>query len=187
MPESRRLPRSPKPPITPLKPGQHFDPRITTRHEMLIGRVTVEWARLEAMMQDAIWNILNVPLADGRVLTARMDARTKLQWLRTFAKRHVSDDDFKARSETLDLIELRQDDRNFITHGTWGTIQPDNVAVAMSLRQKSPPDEILTESFPEWRMSDIITDIRKSRSALYHWLERRDALLGIPPRPPPSD
>jgi hypothetical protein len=154
---------------------------------MLIGRVIVEWARLEAMMQDAIWNILNVPLEDGRVLTARMDARTKLQWLRAFAKKHVSGDELKTLSDTLDLIELSQDDRNFITHGTWATMWPDNVAVAMSLRPKSPPDEILTESFPEWRMSDIIIDIRKSRSALYHWLERRDALLGKPPRPPPND
>jgi hypothetical protein len=154
---------------------------------MLIGRVVVEWAKLEAAMQDAIWNILNVPLEDGRVLTARMDARIKLQWLRTFSQRHIFGDELTNLSEILDLIERRQDDRNFIAHGTWGILHPDNIPVALSLRQKSPPDEVLSESFPEWVMTDIIRDIRKSRDALVAWMARRDSLLGTPPRPPPSD
>jgi hypothetical protein len=176
-----------KPPITPLKPGQYVSPGITARQEMLIGRVVVEWAKLEAMMQDAIWNILNVRLEDGRVLTSRMDARTKLQWLRTFSMRYVSGDELTSLSKILDLIELRQDDRNFIVHGTWSTLYPNNVPVVSSLRQKSPPGEILTESFPEWMMSDIIVDIKKCRDALVSWIKRRDALLGTPPRLPPSD
>jgi hypothetical protein len=180
-------PRPQKLPITALKPNQSLSPGITTRQEMLVGRVVVEWAKLEVAMQDAIWNILNVRFEDGRVLTARMDARIKLQWLRTFSQRHISGDELTNLTEILDLIELRQDDRNFIAHGTWAILHPDNVPVAMSLRQKSPPDKVITESFPEWIMCDIIADIRKSRDALVAWMARPDSLRGTPPRPPPSD
>jgi hypothetical protein len=184
--ETKRPPKPQKPPITPLKPGQYVSPGISARQEMLIGRLVVEWAKLEAMMQDAIWDILNVRFEDGRVLTARMDARTKLQWLRTFSNRHVSQDELTKFSEIIELIELKQDDRNFIVHGTWSTMRPENVPVVSSLRQKSPPDEVLTESFPEWRMSEIIVDIKKCRDALVSWIARREASLGKPPRPPLS-
>jgi len=90
--ETKRPPKPQKPPITSLKPGQYVSPGISARQEMLIGRLVVEWAKLEAMMQDASNLGCSVRFEDGRVLTARMDARTKLQWLRTFSNRHVSQD-----------------------------------------------------------------------------------------------
>jgi hypothetical protein len=45
-------------------------------------------------------------------------------------------------------IEDRQADRNFVVHGTWGTLLPENVPVALSLPPKAVPSEVMSETFP---------------------------------------
>jgi hypothetical protein len=63
-------------------------------------------------------------------------------------------------------IEERQADRNFIAHGTWGTLMPDGVPMALSLRPKSAPGEVVAESFTDKRMNEIIDDISVGIHAL---------------------
>ena len=92
---------------------------VSMLHERLVGRLVIAWGFLEAAMQDCIWHILNVPLEDGRVITARADANTKLQWLRSLSKRHLKDTELLALTKILDVISDAQDDRNFIVHGVW--------------------------------------------------------------------
>ena len=101
-----------------------------------IGQVVVLWASLEDTMQFTLWSILGLPVADGRVLTQRTDASRKIQWLRTFSKRHASPAQKAALDLALDEIELLQDDRNFIVHGVWFTTLDDNVPWASSIRAK---------------------------------------------------
>jgi hypothetical protein len=177
------------PPLVRLGPDVTTVPGVEPDQYMLIGRVIVLWSALEHVMQDTIWHVLGVPFEDGRVLTQRTDAARKLQWLRTFAKRHISPEQKAELDLVLDEIELLQDDRNFIAHGTWFTTKPDNVPWASSLRIKGLPDEVVSENFPEPRMVEICQGIVKARNALAIWRNRllasRDKSSEEPPTDPP--
>jgi hypothetical protein len=175
-PNKSKATKPPKPPLQRLGPGIHMKHGISLKQERLIGRVIVSWSKLEAIMQDVIWVILDVGLEDGRILTARMNAITKLRWLRSFAKRHVSGENLESLQSILDTIEVLQDDRNFIVHASWGTMIKNGEPAAMSLRQKSEPHEIITETFPDWRMHKIIADIVSTRDELISWRKQQESL-----------
>jgi hypothetical protein len=63
----------------------------------------------------------------------------------------------------LKKIDELRDDRNFIAHGTWATLMPENISIACSLRKKSEIDQVVAEPFPEVRMKTII---QQSQSAM---------------------
>lgn len=153
-PRRSKISRPPKPVVQPLPAGAKR-PGVPMWHERLIGRLIVDWAVIEALMQEIIWAILDIDISDGRIITARMDARRKMQWLRSFSKKHLEDDSFNTLADILDGIELLQDDRNFIVHGTWATMQRTGIPIAASLREKSDPDKVVSETFPMWRMQEI--------------------------------
>jgi hypothetical protein len=160
MPKSTKRARQPKPPFTPLKPDQTTTPNLSAKHYEMIGKVVVVWSKLEAAMDDTIWHFLKLDMEDGRIVTTRLDARTKATMIRSLSEWHLSKDDQDGLATVLTVISERQDDRNFIAHGTWGTLLPDNVPIAMSLRPKSPnPDEVTAETFPERRMHEIVNDV----------------------------
>lgn len=137
------------------------------QHERLVGRVIIEWARLENVLNDIIWRLLNLSFEDGRAITGRADATSKISLLRTLAPRHLaSDDKLEALLFALDAIDALRDDRNFIAHGAWGRIEPEGIPMAASLRSKSKPDEVTGESFDAARMRKIIMTIVKMREML---------------------
>ena len=51
-------------------------------------------------------------------------------------------------------------------HGSWGTMHPLNIPVAMSLRAKSEPDEVTMESFSYERMQEIIGRIKIAKQTI---------------------
>ena len=61
--------------------------------------------------------------------------------------------------------ELR-DDCNFIVHGSWGMLDPEGVPVALSLRAKSNPGEVVSEGFPHQRMRAIVREIIKTKQEI---------------------
>jgi hypothetical protein len=164
------------------KTGRRIDPGVTLFHERLVGRMVIAWGLLEAAMQDCIWHILKVPMGDGRIITARRDAKTKLEWLRSFSKKHFEGEPLELLTKTLDLIELRQDDRNFIMHGVWGTLMPDNEPSAASFRAKSAPDEVISETFSEARMRQIINDIHSAKDDIRAWMSWLESSRGKQPQ-----
>jgi hypothetical protein len=178
--------KTPKPPINPVRPKMKRG--VPVSHERWIGRLILASGHAEAAMQDAIWNILNVPMEDGRILTARMNANTKLQWLRALAKRHLHGDLLEELTKSLDRLEVCMDDRNFVVHGAWGTRiaatwGDGDVPIALSLREKSKPDEIIAETFPEDRMQQIVRDMTEAKDDLRAWSDRLLASRGKPPQP----
>jgi len=159
-----------KPEIQPLPPGHWLEPGISSEQERLIGRVCVAWSRLEHAMQDVLWQMIGVPIEDGRILTANADASRKLQWLGSFAKKNLAGSELDELKATFALIDAARQDRNFIIHGSWGLIMPGEIPMCMSVKEKGPdPTEIITESFPAERMEDIIRVTDKGRIALMDW------------------
>jgi hypothetical protein len=175
-----------KPPITPLPPGTTHRPGVSARHERYIGRVTVAWSWLEATMQDVLWQLLDGPIDDGRIITAGADANRKIQWLQGFANKHLAGDELREMTEIFAAIDAARIDRNFIQHGSWGTLMPDAVPIAGSIKEKGDdPTEIVAETFPEERMRALWNNIHRCKFALMRWANRhaknRGKTLPYPP------
>jgi hypothetical protein len=166
----------PKPPYKELRPDHEPVFGVSMQHERLVGRVIIEWSRLENVLNDVIWRFLNLSFEDGRAITGRDDATTKISLLRIIAPRHLANDDkLEALLVILDAIDSLRDDRNFIVHGAWGRIEPEGTPLAMSLRAKSKPDQVTGETFPASRMYLIIENITKMRQMLLLLLTEIDA------------
>jgi hypothetical protein len=82
------------------------------------------------------------------------------------APRYLDDPHLKVAEEALVLSDFLRDDRNFIIHGSWGTMHPLNVAVALSLRAKSDASEVTMESFSYERMQEIIIRIKAAKQSI---------------------
>jgi hypothetical protein len=157
----------PKPTYSEKRDDQFAVFGVGMLHERLVGRVVIEWSRLESVLNDLIWCFLNVIFEDGRTLTGRADATTKIALLRAIAPRHLtSDDKLEALLLALDTIDASREDRNFIVHGAWGRLAPEGIPLAASIRVKSKPDEVIGETFNSKRMYKIIEVIVTMRQML---------------------
>lgn len=166
--------RRQKPPARRALPGEGA-PTIPMSQEKWIGRVIVEWSKLEATMEDLIWHFLDLPIEFGRILTAKSSAEYKMTTLRAlndlvFGRTfdlHLQD----YLKEVLDSIDLLKDDRNFIIHGTWGRLKPGGVPIVLSLRAKDSPSTVMSESFSLERMRAIYSDMAVMKWRLIRFLE----------------
>ena len=68
-----RKPRPPKPPITPLRSDQTTRPEVGLVQQRLIGRVLIEWTKLEGCLADVLWQFTGLTFEDGRLFTEGMD------------------------------------------------------------------------------------------------------------------
>ena len=156
-----------KPPIQKLDPNQYVDRKVSDGQINLIGRVVVSFSKLEAALEDTIWFFLKIDDEDGKIVTKRLDAETKIQMLRALATRHIADDKILSKfNDILVLIGELKDARNFIVHGVWGTLMPDDVPLALSLRPKAEPGVVVSETFPTERMNAISDGISAATQKL---------------------
>jgi hypothetical protein len=123
--------------------------------EKWIGRITVEWSKLEAVLDDLIWCFLDLPMEFGRTITTTMNAKSKVTMLRNLSTLTFDPLLQAYLKEHLDLVDILKDDRNFIVHGTWGRTLKDRTPYAMSLRPKGTASTVVAESFTPQRMQSI--------------------------------
>ncbi len=165
--------RPEKLPIAPPKASSVGLATIPMEHERIIGRLVVEWAKLEATLDDLIWNFLDVPLQYGQIITSRMDANNKLAMIRLLSETSFghSSSDYMLHTylmEIVDTINIVRESRNLIVHGTWGREFPDLVPMALSLRIKDTPSTIVSELFPAERIRVLTGLIVSLKWALVH-------------------
>jgi hypothetical protein len=188
MPKPPKTPRPKKPPVMPMRAGQKYAPLVSLSQERLIGRLVVRWSKLEAAMEELIWNLMNVDISVGRIVTARLDTTAKIRMLRQLGELALIETKFHKLSTHLDQIDILREDRNFIVHGTWGTSLPDLEPTASSIRIKSAaPDRVISETFPRERMRAKIDAIDALKRRLFLMVEEREERLGKPPSPRPKD
>lgn len=133
----------------------------------MIGRVVVAWAKLEIELQRTLWAFLDVEIEEGRLITGRLDTRPKVEMLSPLAEKFLPDGKLANNLfETLGRIQELSEDRNFIVHGVWQTLLPDNLPIASSLRPKTQPNLIVAETFPPERMEDMLHDINLAHRIL---------------------
>jgi hypothetical protein len=161
-PKLKRKPRPSKPPFVRLHPDQE-----------MIGRFIMAWSNVDAALDDTIWQLLRLSDEDGRDLTKRCDAKTKIEILRSVAPRHLAEPEISRLLDALDEADLLREDRNFVAHGTWATLVPQGIPVAISLRAKAPADGQLTsETFPRKRMEALIGSAKSIRDSMFAILNR---------------
>jgi hypothetical protein len=159
-----------------MRPDQRAAFGVSAAHTQLVGSVVIEWSRLESVLDYLIWDFLDISFEDGRVLTGRADAGTKIAHLRSIASRHLANHDkLEGLLVALDALDACREDRNFIVHGSWGTLHPEDVPIAASIRSKSKPDEVTNETFPAQRMHGLISVIVEMRVMLYTLLDELEA------------
>jgi hypothetical protein len=180
-----KTPRPQKPPILPARADHVINPTIGLIQEKLIGRAVVEWAKLEACMGDAIQKMLGLDFEYGRIVTGRLDATNLIRMLREVGNLYFEEADFHSLSTICDKIDMRREDRNLIVHGTWGRSDDNTAPMALSLRIKGDPSEIVSETFPGERMKAIIADTLSLKWELIR-LVKLDVLPSKPPEQPPS-
>jgi hypothetical protein len=181
MAKRTKHPRTPKPPIKEKRADQSIIPGLRPAQYQRIGQVIASWSNLEATRQQAIWTFLKLSDDDGRLVTGRMDARPKVEWLRALGERYLPEGKCaEAFFEALARISELQDDRNFIAHGVWGRLQPDDQAIAMSPRKDTAPGKIVGETFPDARMKAMIHDMSLADRAIRRALAQLSSLRDGP-------
>jgi hypothetical protein len=181
MTKSRKTPRPPKPPFLPLEDHHTVNPIISDAHKILIGSVVERWSKLEAVMDDLIWSMLKLQFETGKVITNRLDASGKIKLIRQIASFTLTEDQQHRLSPIIDRIDFRREDRNFIAHGSWGTLMPEHVPICSSLRPTARnPDEVVAETFTDGRMREIADEIESLKLRLVPLKDE----LGTSPRKP---
>jgi hypothetical protein len=172
--------RPQKPPILPPDPNvTSIDHTVPMSHEKLVGRFAIEWAKLEAVMDDLIWKFLDIPIEYGRIVTSHLDATGKIKLLNQLIETsfgHSSPDYilFSYFKEILDHIDIIRVDRNLIIHGTWGRNRI-NIPMAMSLRIRGTPSTIVSETFDDIRMRYLIRKIFEAKWAMIYAMDAATA------------
>lgn len=182
--------RAPKPKGKPRRDPPPFRQGIATdighfqsaAHERLLGRLVMRWALVENALQGVIWELLRLPMSDGRIVTSRLDALGLTTMLRALAERHFKTEFLQGVLDLLSDIEDCRDTRNALVHGTWSTLSagaelnlPQRVAAVMSLRRKAEPGHVTIETFPLRRMYWIVDDAEACRVRLIELAERLKA------------
>jgi len=151
-----KIPRPQKPPIKPIREGQDLSQYIGLRHERLLGRLITSWSLLEQALENLIWLFLDIRVEYGRVITAKMDASSRVQKLKSFASLEFEGDELNEIKSILGMVDVAREDRNFAMHAVWGSVSPGLTPIAFSLRTNHDPGAIVGETFPHTRTTALI-------------------------------
>jgi hypothetical protein len=167
MTKSRKRPTRIKPPIQPRREDQYGTAEVSEEQQRWIGLVIINWSKIEQNIEDVIWSFLGLDLEAGRLVTARLNAEMKINLLSALSRTYLAGELLEDALECINFINGYKEDRNFIAHGSWHTLMPENVPACASLRTQSPtPNEVVTETFPNSRMRAIIDGMLEAISNL---------------------
>lgn len=167
-----------KPELLPpaaLKSNQSIVPTLSANYERLIGCAIVSWSRLEDAIQDTLWTLLGTSMEEGRIVTSRLDAKYRTNMLEGLGKKHLSGKEAEYFLGVISSIRNLYEERNIIAHGTWGTLEPDDVPVVASLRFKLldefGSEDVMSQHFPEERFLDFLRGAQEMIEAVVHLRE----------------
>jgi hypothetical protein len=134
--------------------------------QQLVGLLVLNWSKLETDIDGAIWAFLDLDINKGRLITTKLNTDVKVELLRALVNTYCAGDLLNDILGVIEFISGYKEDRNFVVHGSWGTLMPENVPVCASIRPKAPPGEVISETFPRERMLAIINGILEAKQNL---------------------
>ena len=171
---------SEKPAIIVSRPGDKYDPNISEEQELLIGRMIVSWSQLEQAIEEVIWEFLQLPIAQGRIITSPLDAKYKINMLRGLGIKQVGKDDLKDFHSIIKLMRYLYAHRSTIAHGVWVTL-PNGDPAALSLKTKVPEEfdqaKVIVSAYPSDFMNKLIWQTQFAMNAL---IDLRRMLAALP-------
>jgi len=162
-------------PPRPPQPGEHIRPDIPNDILLLIGRIVTNWSKLEGTIEHLIWKFLCISEMDGRRITSRLSTSTKIETLSSLVAANLKEPNFTEEWDIyMQHLNMYKEERNFIVHGQWNTLMPDNVPICASLRETSPIGDYTAETFPQERLQIINDGIIECHKSLFRLLDPPD-------------
>jgi hypothetical protein len=144
--------------------GEHysFPPELVTA----VGAVLMEFAHLEVTLNHLIWGLLRLSTDDGKNLTARLDARPKLEILAAIARRYLRSPRkvqvIREHSKRLQEIAMY---RNACAHGMW-YVRADGRLYCSSYRWEVEDGFVGTKAISVRQLIDVAGEIADIDHAL---------------------
>lgn len=159
-----------------------------------IGRVAVEWSRLEAHFEELIRLLLQVEIHYGRMVTIGMTLRSRIRTAASLAHGHYLHATLTARTRD-EIIKIGSkisgsldSDRNKLVHGLWGRLDGEWSLVRMTGTRSVPPVGNLPrpvlpqrETITRSKAREIRDTIKKFNKRMTSLCEKVEAEL--PPSP----
>lgn len=93
----------------------------TPKHREAIGKVVVEFAFLEALLEMAIWQLLSLDPDRGQIVTTPMTFRGRMDTFFAITKNQFTNQESaKALSMLQEYMQEASNQRGDIVHGNWG-------------------------------------------------------------------
>src|SRR5215469_11424375 len=128
-----------KPPIKPRRPDQWANSDVSVEQQQLIGLLVLNWSKLETDIDGAIWAFLDLDTDKGRLITTKLNTDVKVELLRALINTYCAGEVLDEFLRTMHFIGGYKEDRNFVVHGSLGTLTPENVPICGSIRPKAFP------------------------------------------------
>jgi hypothetical protein len=138
------------------------------------------------VLEEGIWSFLNISMEEGRIITAHLDAKYKTNIFQGLGQKHIAEDKLEGFNSLVNVTRDLYVDRNFISHGKWRTLLPDNIPGAASLREKVnaafDQSDVIVETFPKQRMISILRDIIIANNTIIDFIDAHETSHGRPQR-----
>lgn len=120
---------------------------LPSDHLTEIGRVVVEWAFLEEVVNLGIAGILNRPIEQARLITTPIrNFRQRLTILKEFSKLTIKDDaDQENLKRAFKAVETAYGERNKVAHGVWWGLDGPNYPSIRYTKPSAPFEELHTK------------------------------------------
>ena len=115
-------------------------------HLTEIGRVVVEWAFLEEVVNLGIAGLLNRPIEQAQLITTPIrNFRQRLAILKEFSKLTAKDDaDREHLKRAVSAVERAYNERNKVAHGVWWGLEGSNHPSLRYTKPSAPFEELHT-------------------------------------------
>ena len=134
-----------KTPITPRDPTKTYHWQPPESHDALIGRVIWQWSALELMVEELVWEILNMGVESGRRITSALDFKFKIRLLKDIAPDKLAAVEVVSLGKLINRASDLYTIRNYVAHGQWVTIMPGHIPAIQTLREKLPAHATMSE------------------------------------------
>jgi len=122
--------------------------------------VVWRWSALELIVEELIWEILDMGVEAGRRITATLDFKFKVRLLKEVAPVKLNATELASLNKLINRADDLYTLRNYVAHGQWVTVMPGNLPAVQTLREKLPPDaaknEVVLLDCPKEWMEEVI-------------------------------
>ena len=140
---------------------------------ILIGDMTVSFARLELMMKGLFGSLIREHQRLGQILSAELSfSRLIDAIISLYQDRHGIDDDFKLLRGLLTRAGVIEEERNSITHSFWGaSATPGAITRVKITSRRKQGYHVQFEEYDAIKLKAVVDEIKTLDDEIgkFHW------------------